>query len=248
MSTRAIVNALRVVEALVEEGPVGLSDLARLLDMSKATLLRVLQTLEAEGWSLQLPAPDQRWKIAPHAVRLFVGLGVDASLRDLAVDVMSALQMETTETVHLSVPESGELVLVERLDSAHALRAFFPLGTKFTLHGSASGLAYLSAMPDAFVDEALSRPLAQVTEATPTEPAVVRQRVEQARERGYSTNVRGSFSDISSVGAPIRGAGGEVVATMSVSGASTRMGPERLDFCGPLLVKAAAELTSRLRG
>lgn len=248
MSTRAVVNALRTVEALVDQGPVGLSGLARQLDMSKATLLRVLQTLQEQNWAVQLDEPDLRWKIAPHAARLFVGQGVDASLRDLAVDVMSALQMETTETVHLSVPEGDELVLVERLDSAHALRAFFPLGTRFTLHGSASGLAFLSAMPDTFVEDALARPLAQVTEATPTDPEVVRRRVDQARERGYSTNVRGSYSDISSVGAPIRGVGGGVVATMSVSGASTRMNEERLAHCGPLLVKAAQELSSRLRG
>lgn len=248
MSTRAVVNALRTVEALVEHAPIGLSDLARTLDMSKATLFRVLQTLEEQKWALQLPAPDHRWKIAPHAARLFVGQGVDASLRDLAVEIMSALQMETTETVHLAVPEGEELVLVERLDSAHALRAFFPLGTRFTLHGSASGLAYLSAMPDAFVEQALSRPLARVTEATPTDPAVVHQRVKEARQRGYSTNVRGSFSDISSVGAPVRGAGGEVVATMSVSGASTRMTPERMTFCGPLVADAAAELSRLVRG
>lgn len=126
MSTRAVVNALRALEVLASEGPIGLSDLARRMDLSKATLLRVLRTFEEGGWAEQMQAPDQRWRLAWKVGRMVAQHGADTPVRDAALDVMSRLQRETTETVHLSVPAGGELVLVERVDSAHELRPFFP--------------------------------------------------------------------------------------------------------------------------
>ena len=246
MSTRAVVNALRALEVLASEGPIGLSDLARRMDLSKATLLRVLRTFEEEGWAEQMQAPDQRWRLAWKVGRMVAQHGADTPVRDAALDVMSRLQRETTETVHLSVPAGGELVLVERVDSAHELRPFFPLGTHFTLHGSASGVAFLASQDDDFIHRLLEQPLHRVTEATPTRPDEVWGKIMAAREAGYSCNVRGSFSDISSVGAAITDRGGAVVATLSVSGASSRMTQGRMAECGPLVAAAARQVSARM--
>ncbi|MCV7532505.1 IclR family transcriptional regulator [Micrococcus luteus] len=246
MSTRAVVNALKTVEVLAVEGPIGLSELARRMDLSKATLLRVLRTFEEEGWAEQMPAPDQRWRLASKVGRMVSHHGADTSVRDAALDVMSTLQRATTETVHLSVPAGGELVLVERVDSAHELRPFFPLGTHFTLHGSASGVAFLARQDDAFIDRLLEQPLHRVTEATPTRPEEVWGKIRATREAGYSRNVRGSFSDISSVGAAITDGSGAVVATLSVSGASSRMTEGRMAECGPLVADAARQVSARV--
>lgn len=107
-------------------------------------------------------------------------------------------------------------------------------------------MAFLASQDDDFIHRLLEQPLHRVTEATPTRPDEVWGKIMAAREAGYSCNVRGSFSDISSVGAAITDRGGAVVATLSVSGASSRMTQGRMAECGPLVADAAQQVSVKV--
>src|SRR5690625_2721594 len=142
---RSVATALSVVELLSDAGPRGLSEAARQLDMSKATLLRSLETLQAFGWVSQDPPPTSAWRLTDKVAKLGGSTSPADMLKNMAADAMSELNQETKETVHLAAAEIEHLLLVERLDSAFTLRTYIPLGTVLPFHASATGLAYLSA-------------------------------------------------------------------------------------------------------
>lgn len=247
MVTHSVSTALALVEALAEAGPQGLSEVARRLNMSKATALRLLRTLQESGWATQEQAPSLAWSLTPHFAWLGRGISMDTTLREVALESMNRLQLQTKETVHLVAQEAGHLVLIERLDSPHELRAFFALGTVIPYHAAATGLAFLSALPDDEIDNILEGPLPASTPLTLTGRREVLEQVTQIRKHGFSLNSSGLVEDISSVGAPLVGTQGIPIGALSVSGPSSRMTPERCLEMAPLVVKAAKEISHRMQ-
>lgn len=247
MATESVVSAFRVLEAVAEEQPVGLSELARKVGLPKSTVQRVLLTLQEVGWLRPTETTPTRWQLTYRVVAVVGRAGGGESLRDIALPVMNELQLATTETIHLTAPDGDSLVLVERLDTSHRLRAFLPLGERIALHASATGLAYLSACGPGYLDDYLSRPLPAQTPDTLTDPDRIRAVVNEVRERGYSKNIGGLSLGISSLGAPIVGPSG-AVAALSVSGPSSRITEDRFEELGTQVRDAAARISRALRG
>jgi DNA-binding IclR family transcriptional regulator len=247
VATSSVVSAFRVLEAVAESQPVGLSELARSVGLPKSTVQRVLLTLQEVGWLRPTETTPTRWQLTYRVMAVVGRAGGGESLRDIALPVMNELQLATTETIHLAAPDGDALVLVERLDTSHRLRAFLALGERIALHASATGLAYLSACSPDYVDEYLAGPLPAQTSDTITDPHRLRVVINEIRERGYSMNVGGLSAGISALGAPIVGASG-AVAALSVSGPSSRVSPDRFAELGAQVRDAAARISRSLRG
>ncbi|WP_407660917.1 IclR family transcriptional regulator [Kocuria rhizophila] len=246
MSTQSVDTALAALEELALAGPLGLSELARRRAVSKATLLRHLKTMQTRGWVEQLAAPDSRWRyISPHAAAS-PGQG-GATLREAALGIMADLQTRTTETVHLCERQGPWMVLRERVDSSHTLRTYYPMGTKFAMHASANGLAYLASLPESEARRMLHPPLAQITPFTMTDPDRVMDAVRAARERGYSINMGGSKQEVYSIGAGIMNAEKGAAGTLSISGAAVRFSAAHIDEAGKWLIDAAQRIGTQLR-
>lgn len=245
MSTQSVVTAIRVLEFVSEHQPVGLSEIARTLEGSKATVLRMLTTLEDLRW-LQRNAVAA-WSLTPHAYAVAARGGAAPSLRDIALGPMSALQLETTETVHLAVPDGDHLILAERVDTSHALRAFLAHGSRIPFHASATGLAFLAVADESVLECCLAGPLEAVTGRTRTNADELRAEVLATRERGYSVNVEGLSSGITSLGSGIFGPGGEAIGALSVSGPTSRVRPEFFAEYGTAVQRTAAEISRTLR-
>ncbi|TGD88250.1 IclR family transcriptional regulator [Mycolicibacterium sp. CH28] len=236
----SVLTALRVFEELATAQPVGLSELARRLEIPKATVQRNLKTLSHAGW-IKPTADGGRWEITSLAFRLGSAVATKDNLRKAALPELAALQSMTGETVHLAVPDGDELVLVERLDSSHQLRAFLPLGTRLPLHAAATGKAYLATLDDERIADYLASAPAKVTENTITDPDWLWSEVRATRRRGYAITIEGLHDGISAVAVAVRGRDGLTCACFSISGPSARMTADRLiEYAGAALAAQAA--------
>ena len=74
----------------------------------------------------------------------------------------------------------------------------------------------------------------------------LRDELGRVRDQGYALAVDELEVGLTAVAAPVRNAHGDVVASMSVSGPTFRLGAERLDHVVALTVSAAAEVSHRL--
>ncbi|MGW4095956.1 IclR family transcriptional regulator [Mycobacterium sp. NPDC004974] len=181
----SVLTALRVFEEVATAQPVALSELARRLGIPKATVQRNLKTLHHAGW-IRPAADSGRWEMTGLAYRLGSSVATKRNLRETALPELAALQSITGETIHLAVPDGDELVLVERLDSSHQLRAFLPLGTRLPLHAAATGKAYLATLDDDRIAGYLADAPAKVAANTITDPEWLWDEVRATRERGYA--------------------------------------------------------------
>jgi len=227
---------------------IGLSDMTRLSGMNKATVYRLLSELQAQGF-VEQAGPERAYRLGPEVLRL-------AALREAAVPVLSVsrgvledLCRETGETAHMSLIQGTQLnTLIHAYSPRHATRVMMDDAEVLSFHGTASGLAILGfAAPD-FVDAVLTPPLARHTEATETNPAVIRAVLDSVRATGIAESVGRFEADVHSHAAPIFDAERRPMGALAVAAPVSRMTPGHRSEIRQALHIRAMELTQRIGG
>ncbi|WP_326719468.1 IclR family transcriptional regulator [Streptomyces sp. NBC_00243] len=149
------------------------------------------------------------WEVAALAPR---GL----ALRQIALPYLEDLYEATHENVQLAVRDGSEVVYIEWISGRSAVGVRIQVGARWPLHATGVGLALLAHGDPAFQEAYCERPLAAFTPYTVTDPARLRRELAEVRHAGVAVSSRQITDDALSVAAPVRGAGGSVVAAVSV--------------------------------
>lgn len=245
---RSVITALRVLDEVAANQPVGVSELARLLALPKSSVQRTLQTLHSAGWIYPTGVEMTRWGLTPHMLRTAQRGAGELNLRDVAVPVMEALRSATQETVHLAVSDRDSVIVIERLDSPQAVRTYIPLGMAAPLAASANGKAILSRLTSAEVRAFLERGLPAYTSATVTDEDTLLAQLDEVRRRGYATNDEEWRNGVSAVAAAITVQNRGPIAGISISTPAPRMSRKLQAHYGALVKDAAQQISATLEG
>ncbi|MFD7447186.1 IclR family transcriptional regulator [Streptomyces sp. NPDC059909] len=240
---RSVFTAFSVLEALAEAQPVGVGALARELDLPKSTVQRSLTTLAELGWIRPLDRGGHtRWMLTARPLKLAGHvLRHEGMLREAAAPAMADLARQTHETIHLTIVDGDSVILLDKIDSTHAVRNVSWVGGRAPLHASASGLAILAHLP---ADAIARYPLARYTALTVTDAEALGDTLAAVRKRGYAINTGMWRDDVSAVAAAILDPAGTPAASLSISVPTYRLSDELQDRYGILVRDAAARVTS----
>ena len=243
---RNVLNTLRVLEEVASRQPIGVGELARVLDMPKSSVQRALVTLHTAGWIRPAAGEVTRWVITTRALAVGGRASGDLDLRGAALPIMEDLRRHTEETIHLTVPEDGKMVLIERLETDKPVRTSMALGHALPLHASANGKAVLANSSPDVIRRLLADELPRYTDTTITDPDELRAELAAIRERGFAVN-RGEWrSDVGSVAAAVMGSDEEPIASLSVNLPISRLTQESEADFGAAVSEAASSLSARL--
>lgn len=155
---RALSRGVQVLKRLQQSGGMSLNDLHRATGIAKATLLRILLTLEREGFVWQRIVDNAY--LASHVLQENLA-GSQEETR--MVELASPLLEKLTKTVRwpsiLAVPRLAHMEVVE----ATAPRSYFdhialgPVGFQVNMLLSATGRAYLAFCPEQEREATLDR-------------------------------------------------------------------------------------------
>jgi IclR family acetate operon transcriptional repressor len=243
---RNVLNTLRVLEEVASRQPVGVGELARVLDMPKSSVQRALVTLNVAGWIRPASGEVTRWVMTTKALAVGGRASGDLGLRDAAVPIMEALRRRTEETIHLTVPEDDKVVLIERLETSKPLRISMALGHALPLHASANGKAVLANSSPDVIRRLLVNELPRYTDTTITNPDQFLAELTAISERGFAVNHGEWRSDVGSVAAAIMSAHEKPIASLSVNIPMTRLTTESEAAYGIAVSEAASNLSARL--
>ncbi len=238
-------NAARLLKEFSRsDRELGVSELARRLDLATSTVHRLLATLTAERLLERAPG-GYRLGLALHDIGANVSPHLD--LHEAALPVMASLRHSTGETVQLAVLDGLESVYIDRLESPHTVRIFSRVGTRLPATATSTGKVLLAALSPAELDTRL-RDWAphRGTPFTIVDAGTLRARLREIAERGWSDNREESRIGVVSVGAPILARDGAVIAALSVAAPSDRAGPAQLRRIRVSVVEAAAVVSRRL--
>jgi IclR family transcriptional regulator, acetate operon repressor len=241
------VTTLRVLEVVSELQPVGVSDVARNLNVPKSSAQRALAALSEAGWIRKVDGDSlSRWVLTPRALIVGSHAGGEVGLTTLARPAMEHLHAQTQETIHLLVHDGDFMVIVERLESPHVLRSSYPLGMRAPITSSSSGKAFLAAMSREQAGDIISHGLPATTDSSITDQAQMLEEIDSTRSRGYALNHGELTPDISSVAAAILDARHAPVAALTISVPSQRMTEDRWDSYGVMALEAAQRVSAEL--
>ncbi len=244
---RSVTSALRLLSALATaDGPLGVTEAARLLGVSPSTAHRLLGTLVGAGFAMRAPA-GRGYRRGPALVRLAGRRPVQlVLLRDAAHPLLERASRETGETAHLAILDGLDVVGIDLVESTNAVVFRHPIGSRVPAHATAVGHALLAHSPEA-AEALIHEGLAPLTDATVPDGPALRRSLADVVRRGYAVNNRQWHAETAGVAAPILDANGEAVAAIGISGPASRIGRrDTLDRLGRLARTAATEIAARL--
>jgi DNA-binding IclR family transcriptional regulator len=218
-------RAFRLLDVLSEsEEGLTLSDLARVLGMSKSSMHGLLKTLENNG-VLEL-CEDRRYTLGPHIYDLAQSYVRRAGLRRFALPAMRRLAASIGETVLLGRVESGCTRVIECVQEegeGPALHISAHRGTRVHLLAAATGPLILASWPRSQREVYLrTHDLPRFTEHSITDAARYLGAVEAVERSGVSMEREQYLTGVNAVAVPIYGPGATLTALLWIIGFASR--------------------------
>ncbi len=239
-------SADRVADVLLlfaqVDGPLGVSEIARSLSLSKAVVHRILQSLTSRSLT-QLVAGNSTYILGPAATTLSMRAWSQLDLRSLASPILRKLRDETRETTTLSVLVGHQRIYLDQFESPQEVKMVVDLGPRFPLHSGASSRAILAHLPQTVIDDAV-RQLHDIDRDVDVDDYL--RRLEAVRTRGYAVSLNERKTGAASIAAPFFDAGGNVLGSISSSGPVFRYGEEGHEDHVRMVIAAAEAITAEL--
>ncbi|HEY2192453.1 MAG TPA: IclR family transcriptional regulator [Actinomycetospora sp.] len=247
-SSSQLDKGLDILELLVSSGhALGLGEIGARVGGPKATVHRLIRTLQSRGYVAQDPR-STRYSAGLRCFELGSRWAQNLDLRAVAAPHLAELNLETEETVHLAVYEHGDVVYIDKIESRLAVVAKSYVGRRCPAACVATGRALLAFQPREEIAEVLARPLPAYTPDSVTEPGELEALLARIRHDGVGVN-HGSFrTGVGGVAAPIRDHTGGVIASVGLCLPELRFGPDRFDVLRERTVQAATTISAAMGG
>jgi DNA-binding IclR family transcriptional regulator len=218
-----------LVRVLESKEPVALTDLASAAGLPKSTASRLVSALERRGL-IEQDGERGRLRPGPAILRVAERGMLERNMVELSRPALDALAAASGETINLAVPGPDGVEHIAQVDSRHFLGAGQWLGRSVGYGHSANGKVF-----------------AAFGRAPAAAGGAPRTRQHRAiRRDGFATSTDELELGLSAMAAPVRGARGEVIAALSISGPTLRMTPSRIEELQPILTSEARALSHRL--
>ena len=241
----AVDGALSILETLGATHKMGITELARKLDLSKGSIYRLLATLVRRGY-VEKDADTDRYQLTYRLLAVGSRVADRFGLREMAQPVMERVGSETGETVNLGVLDGFRTVSVYLVQSPQPLSIHMRVGG-VSAHASATGKILLASLPTADLDRKLAgRRLDRLTPRTIKSRAALVAELGRVRKQGFAIDDEESSIGLRCAGAPVFNHQGVVVAALSLVAPAHRLTTARLPAAIVTVQAAAQEISTRL--
>jgi len=245
-TTSPMQKTCRILCALSDRKHRTLSTIAAATRIDKASTLRILQVLIAEGLVLR----DERtkeYRYGQEAFNLAHSLQSQFDLKSLAHLSMLRLVSQTEDAVAVLVRSGMESVCVDREQGAYPIHAStIEVGSRRPLGAGSGSLAILAWLEKDEIELALAN-LEKRLDAFPgITIKAIRKEIAAARKRGYTVLVDVVVNRMGAIGKPIFGLDGRPIGAISISALSERV-MEREKHLARWIGEETAQIETALR-
>ena len=243
---KSVSKTVLILESLANTDGIGVTEVANLTGLSKATAFRFLNTLENLGYVRQ-DGGDLTYSLT---LKLFEIASLVRSRRtvlDEALPVLTDLSNETKETVHLATMEAGHLVYLDKIESKLSLKVSMmsEIGRSAPLYCTGVGkvlLAFLSPEEAAGIIDKTE--FERFTANTITSPDLLKNELHRIRDMGYSMDNEEHELGVRCIAAPIKNREQHIVAAVSVSVPSVRLTNDKIEYYRSCVLDAAERISA----
>lgn len=222
---RSVERALEILLYLNrQDGPVGLSQISKDLDIYKSTVFRTLQTLESQHFV------EQHQETGKYGLGvIFIAMASKITKYDLYRPFAVKLHQEFGEAVNVSVLDISSTnvyksVIIVKEDSKTNILSVSPtLGSVMDCYCSSVGKCLLAFTPGVSERQLKNYTFSRFTPNTITDVPTLLQELNTVRAQGYALDNEEQEIGLTCVGVPILDKAGAAVAALSISGPTQRL-------------------------
>ncbi|MFN8222986.1 MAG: IclR family transcriptional regulator [Gaiellales bacterium] len=233
-----------------EDGPFGLREIAKGVEMNPSTVHRLLGLLEEEGLVRQ-DDHGGAYGLGPELLRLARLASGTHPAHVAALPAMRELAEASGETVTFGLydPVRRQLSVAAVVESDAPFRYVPELDEWRDVHTGASGRAVMAFLPEEERRLVVARTkLAPATEHTITSEAELEEVLRAVRVRGYAFSREERRIGGVGIASPVFGPGGKVLGEVGVSVPTQRFDPADEERLAALVTSCAETVTSVLGG
>ncbi len=223
------------------------AELARRLNAPRASIFRLLHTLEQLGF-VERVGDSSSYRLGLAVLRLGYAYLASIELNEHARPVLDALAAATGYSSHLVVRDGRDVVFVAKTAGRQALFHSIQVGARLPAHATVLGRILLGGLGTAALTALFGPgPLKTFTPQTPASIKKLKVLIDHDRAQGYGISQGGFESGISVIAAPVQDENGKVSAAISITVPAQQIDAAR---AAPLIAHvraAAAQLSGRVR-
>ncbi|MGW0582012.1 IclR family transcriptional regulator domain-containing protein [Streptomyces sp. NPDC002920] len=245
-SLQSLERGIAVLQVFSREHPaLTLSDVAKLTGITRATVRRILLTLEELG---HVRSDGRLFSLTPRVLNLGWSYLSSLNLEEIAQPLMRDVVRELDESCSMATLDAPDIVYVARVHTRHVMTISGGVGTRLPAHATALGHVLLAGLPPRELDDYLAaEPLQPYTSHTITETDTFRDALGEVAEQGWALVDQELELGLRAIAAPITGRTGRPLAALSISSASARTSLSDLrNRCLPPLLEAAEMISTAL--
>jgi IclR family transcriptional regulator, pca regulon regulatory protein len=244
---QSLERGLAVLQLFSQARPsVTISEAAALTGLTRATVRRILVTLERLGY---VRAEDRRFMPTPRVLAIGYAYLSSMDLWQAAHPFLAELAELSQESCSAAVLDGIEVVYVARVDSPRVVGVSVRVGARVPAYPTSMGRVLLAGLDPAALHAyfAAVRP-ERLTPHTVTDETALREIIEQVGEQGWSLVDEELEAGLRSIAAPIRDRHDRVVAALTICGHAGRVTAEQLrDELLPPLLAAAKQISDQVK-
>jgi DNA-binding IclR family transcriptional regulator len=220
---KSLTKVVRVLDVFsTVDRALSLADIGQRTGFPKSTAHRLLAAMREVGL-LDQDRERDRYRLGMKLFELGNIVLANMDLHREARPFVDALTRQSGQAVHLAVFDGHRALVIHRADASPEKGQPTALIEHAPVHCTSVGKAILAFQPVAAIDRVIAAGLIAFTDATITDPALLRAQLTEIRARGYATDEGEHQPGLRCVGAPIRDQRGRVVAAISITGPFWRL-------------------------
>ncbi len=238
---QAVTRALAVLACFRDGAPdLGVSDIARALELKTSTAHRLVRTLLGAGF-LEQDATTSRYRLG-NALAEYGQIVYHQRRIHLVLPYLESLSRATGENAALAVRHGSDALLLSGIQPPWT-ETREVTGVRLPLHASAMGKVLLAWSDGQEVTLAQIGPLTAATERTITDPVELREELERTRKAGFALSDEEMSPGIRTVAVPVLDDADHAAFALAVRGPLDHITAARI----PSIVKCARTTAASIR-
>jgi len=217
----ALARGLRVIEAFNRERrQLTLSDVARAVELPRASVRRTLATLVQLGYA---ETDERLFRLTPRILSLASAYLASNAISGILQPSIERLSEDVNEACSAAVRDGDDVIMIAHATPKRVIDVSAQIGFRLPACASSLGRVLLAALDDAALDEFLARvTLGKLTPATVVDKKALRKAILKARADGFSYVDQEAEVGFRSISVPLRRLDGKVVAALNIGAQSER--------------------------
>ncbi|QMW68197.1 helix-turn-helix domain-containing protein [Mumia sp. ZJ1417] len=246
-SVQSLQRGLAVIRAFdADHARMTLSEVAKQTGLTRATARRFLHTLVDLGYT---DTDGREFWLRPRVLELGYAYLSSISLPEIATPHLKRLTDEVNESSSVSMLDGSEIVYVARVPTRRLMTVAISVGTRFPAYATSMGRVLLAGLDrDERARVLDTGDLVALTPSTITSRPALDEVLDEVAAQGWALVDQELEVGLRSIAAPIRDAGGAVIAAANISMSATQgTVAEAQERLLPPLLETASQIGRDLR-